>query len=109
MLNACILLASLMMSFIGLAIANQALMVTGAVLVCTPFLIKSMDRLLAGKWLEAIITCLGITLYIFICVFILSSDIGKASQFLGSSVLWIVAVGAGTMQLLWMLLINSRH
>jgi hypothetical protein len=98
-----------MISLIGLAIANQALIVSGAVLVCTPFLIKAIDAISVRKYSEAISFLGGIAVYIFICILFLSLGNGEVNEFLGRPAIWIVVVGAGFVQLLWVLLINPKN
>ena len=89
----------------GAITVNHALMVTGVVLVCTPFTIKFIDELLIGSWSEAVVTCSGLTAFIFICNWALILGISDVFIARGIPLLSILVIGSGTIQLLWMYLV----
>jgi hypothetical protein len=89
----------------GAITVNEVMMVTGAILVCTPLIIKLIDELLVGRWSEAIITCSGLTAFIFICDWSLILGISDVFVVINIPTLSLFVMGSGTIQLLWMYLV----
>ena len=106
--NVFILLAGVLSSLLGVVFDNQATIVFGAILVCTPLIQKSIDELLCKKWLDAIPTCSAILALIII--FVLSLELDPILLYLAPniSVSWLIVYGAGVIQLSWILLIIPK-
>ena len=104
-----IIIAGMLFAIIGVLILNHALMVFGGILVMTPFVQKSVDELFNKKWLEAISNCLVIFLFIFVSIWALNPDINKEAASSNKPGLWFFILGAGLIQLLWMLLIRPKR
>lgn len=107
MLNVISLLVGILAGLIGGIIVNQALVVSGVVLVCIPFIIKSIDELLIRRWSEATFTCLGIMAFISVCGWTLKLD-NNQLEVADRHVLWIIVISAGVIQLLWKLLVKPK-
>jgi hypothetical protein len=108
-LNIITLLAGIVAGLAGGIINNQALIFTGAVLMCIPFTMKLIDELLARKLVEALIKCFGITTFIAVCVWTVESGNEQlTTTFFNRPALWLIVVGAGLIQLLWVLLVKPK-
>ena len=107
MLNVISLFVGILAGLIGGIIVNQALVVAGVVLVCIPFIVKSIDELFIKKWSEATFSCLGIMAFISVCIWTLSLD-NTQLEVTDRHVLWIIVISAGIIQLLWKLLVRLR-
>jgi cytochrome bd-type quinol oxidase subunit 2 len=108
-LNIVTLLAGIVAGLVGGIIINQALIFTGAFLVCIPFTMKLIDELLVRKLVEALIKCLGIMVFVAVCVWTVESGNKQlTTTFFDRPVLWLIVVGAGLVQLLWVLLVKPK-
>jgi len=107
-LNIVTLLAGTAAALAGGIIINQALILTGAVLVCIPLTMKLIDEILVRKLVEALTKCLGITVFIAVCVWTLESGNNQLTATLNRPALWLIVFGAGFIQLLWMLLVKPK-
>jgi hypothetical protein len=109
MSNVFILLAGLLLSLIGAVFNSSGLIVAGVVVVCIPFLVRSIDAILAGKRQDAVLLSLLVAVYVLICILFLSTGNGEAVPFYNRPAIWVVAFGAGFLQLLWKLLIRPGN
>ena len=109
LLKVLIIIAGMLFAIIGVLITNQFLTVVGGILVIVPFVQKSIDDLFGKRWFEALFNCLAILLFILVCIWALNPDIEKESISPNRPGLWFFIVGAGSIQLLWMLLIRSKN
>ena len=103
-----IIITGMLFAIIGVLITNQFLTLVGGILVMIPFVQKSIDELFNKRWLEALFSCLAILLFIFVSIWALNPDIDKETVSSNRPGLWFFVVGAGLIQLLWMLLIRSK-
>jgi hypothetical protein len=104
-MNVTSLVIGLCLGVAGAITVNQVLMATGAVLVCTPLTMKLIDELLIGRYSEAIITCSGLTAFIFICNWVLILGISDAVVAPHIPILSVFVIGSASIQLLWMYLV----
>ena len=88
----------------GAVIANQALIVAGAVLMCIPLVLKFINDLIIQELITATIAGLGIAAITFLYIWSLSLGSSADANALDRPVLGVV-VGVGIIQLLWIFLV----
>ena len=93
-----LVLAGIVAGVIGAVIANQALIVAGAILMSIPLIIKLINDMIIGEWIPAIFGGLGIAAITFLYIWSWSLGISAVANALDRPVLWVVA-GVGIIQL----------
>jgi hypothetical protein len=101
-----ILSLGVLSSVAGAVFNNQASVVFGAIIVCTPFIQESVDEFLGNKWFEAAVRSIAIAAFISACVWALGVKYDNLGIEVYGSALWFIVFGAGMIQLLWILLIR---
>jgi hypothetical protein len=95
--------AGIIAGLIGAFLVNYALIVTGAVLMTIPLILKTINDMILEEWILAFFEGLGIAAIAFL--YIWSSIIASgAASVADRPVLWVV-VGVGAIQLLLFLFV----
>jgi hypothetical protein len=92
--------AGIVAGLIGAFIPNYALIVTGAILMTIPLILKTINDMILEEWIIAFFEFLGIAAIAFLYIWtsILTSG-GAAASAIDRPVLWVV-VGVGVIQLI---------
>jgi hypothetical protein len=90
--------AGIIAGLIGAFLANYALIVTGAVLMTIPLIMKMINDMILEEWILAFFEILGIAAIAFLYIWTSIITSGTASV-IDRPVLWVV-VGVGVIQLL---------
>lgn len=104
MLNVILLSTGIGLGLTGVFISAQPLFATAVVLIVTPLIQKLVDDTLAEKWSEVITIFLGITGFISVSIWIISS-ITEATNITDRFHWCLIVVGAGVIQLAWKFLV----
>jgi hypothetical protein len=95
--------AGIIAGLIGAFLVNYALIVTGAVLMTIPLILKTINDMILEEWILAFFEGLGIAAIAFL--YIWSSIVASAAASVADQpVLWVV-VGVGAIQLLLFLFV----
>ena len=107
-LNVILLSAGICFGLTGVFIFTQPLLAITTVLVATPLIQKLVDEMLVDKWPEVITIFLGITGFIAVSVWIISSII-EVTNIIDRFQWCLIVVGAGVIQLAWMFLVAETR
>jgi hypothetical protein len=95
--------AGIIAGLIGAFLTNYALIVTGAVLMTIPLILKTINDMILEEWILAFFEGLGIAAIAFLYIWS-SITASAAASVADQPVLWVV-VGVGAIQLLLFLLV----
>lgn len=99
-----LVLAGIVAGVIGAVIASQALIVTGAILMSIPLILKLINDMILEEWIPAIFEGLGLAAITFLYIWTSSLGSSAAANVFIRPVLWVV-VGVGIIQLLLILFV----
>lgn len=106
MLNVILLSTGIGLGLTGVFISAQPLFATAVVLIVTPLIQKLVDDMLVEKWSEVITIFLGITGFIAISVWIITSII-EVTNIIDRLQWCLIVIGAGVIQLAWIFLVTE--
>ena len=99
-----LVLAGIVAGVIGAVIANQALIVAGAILMSIPLILKLINDMILEEWIPAIFEFLGLAAITFLYIWSSSLGSSAAANVFIRPVLWVV-VGVGIIQLILILFV----
>ena len=108
MLNVILLSAGIGFGSVGVFIFTQSLFATGTILVVTPLIQELVDDMLVEKWSEVITVFLGITGFISLSIWTLSS-IAEVTNVIDKFPWCLIVIGAGVIQLAWIFLVAENR
>ena len=108
MLNFILLSAGVGLSLAGVFVFTQPLIATATVLLVTPLIQKLVDDMLVEKWSEVITIFLGITGFISLSIWTLSS-IAEVANVIDKFPWCLIVIGAGVIQLAWIFLVAENR
>jgi hypothetical protein len=91
--------AGIIAGLIGAFLPNFALIVTGAILMTIPLILKTINDMILEEWIPAFFEGLGIIAIAFLYVWSSIITSGMTASVADRPVLWVV-VGVGVIQLL---------
>jgi hypothetical protein len=91
--------AGIVAGLIGAFLTNYALIVTGAILMTVPLIMKMINDMILEEWILATFEIVGIAVIAFLYVWTSIITSGGAASLIDRPVLWVV-VGVGVIQLL---------
>ncbi|MFC1912564.1 hypothetical protein ACFLXG_05380 [Chloroflexota bacterium] len=105
-LNVILLSTGIGSGLAGVFIFPQPLFAIATVLIVTPLIQKIVDDMLADKWKMVAITFLGITGFVAVSVWTISTIIG-ATNIIDRFQWCLLVIGAGIIQLAWIFLVTE--
>jgi hypothetical protein len=96
--------AGIIAGLIGAFLANYALIVTGAILMTIPLILKTINDMILEEWILAFFEGLGIAAIAFLYIWSSITASAAAASVADRPVLWVV-VGVGAIQLLLFLFV----
>jgi len=96
--------AGIVAGVIGAVITNQALIVTGAILMSISLILKIINDLILEEFVPAILEIVGLGAIAFLYIWSASLSSSVAANVIDRPVLWVV-VGVGIIQLLLFLFV----
>ena len=105
-LNVILLSTGIGLGLAGVFIFTQPLLAITTVLIVTPLIQKLVDDMLVDKWPEVITIFLGITGFIAVSVWIISSII-EVTNIIDIFQWCLIVVGTGVVQLAWIFLVTE--
>jgi hypothetical protein len=91
--------AGIVAGLIGAFLANYALIVTGAILMTIPLIMKMINDMVLEEWILATFEIIGIAVIAFLYIWTSIITSGVEASVIDMPVLWVV-VGVGVIQLL---------
>ena len=91
--------AGIVAGLIGAFLTNYALIVTGAILMTIPLIIKMINDMVLEEWILATFEIIGIAAIAFLYIWTSIITSGAEASVIDMPVLWVV-VGVGIIQLL---------
>jgi hypothetical protein len=91
--------AGIVAGLIGAFLTNYALIVTGAILMTIPLIIKMINDMVLEEWILATFEIIGIAVIAFLYIWTSIITTGAEASAADRPVLWVV-VGVGVIQLL---------
>jgi hypothetical protein len=99
-----LVLAGIVVGVIGAVIANQALIVAGAILMSVSLILKIINDLILEEFIPAILEIAGLGAIAFLYIWSTSLSSSVAASVIDRPVLWVV-VGVGIIELLLFLFV----
>jgi hypothetical protein len=91
--------AGIVAGLIGAFLTNYALIVTGAILMTIPLIMKMINDMVLEEWILATFEIIGIAVIAFLYIWTSIITSGAEASVIDMPVLWVV-VGVGVIQLL---------
>ena len=91
--------AGIVAGLIGAFLTNYALIVTGAILMTIPLIMKMINDMVLEEWIQATFEIIGIAAIAFLYIWTSIITSGAEASVIDMPVLWVV-VGVGIIQLL---------
>jgi hypothetical protein len=91
--------AGIIAGLIGAFLANYALIVTGAILMTVPLILKIINDMILEEWIPAFFEFLWLAAIAFLYIWTSIITSGMAASALDRPILWVVS-GVGVVQLL---------
>jgi hypothetical protein len=91
--------AGIVAGLIGAFLTNYALIVTGAILMTIPLIMKMINDMILEEWIVATFEIIGIAVIAFLYIWTSIITSGAEASVIDRPVLWVV-VGVGVIQLL---------